>query len=211
MHTSFPFRRVAAAAITLVAFGACGGSDDKDPVATGASVTTTTAEPGASADGAAPTTTAKKSTAKPPAGSPDKGGTPAAAPTTAPGQTFAQQQSSIDSQLDDMMGDLAFEATLGKTCVTTGGAQTIEIKAPPDSAVGYDSYYADGKSGLHEGFYGGNHGGNVDETGVWSHTWTISPTAPAGTVTVRILAADPEGTNGHKRIDFKLAKAGESC
>src|SRR5688500_9984667 len=45
---------------------------------------------------------------------------------------------------------LPMKSSIGSSCIRAGEKQTITIQTVPDSGVGYDSYYPDGKSGLSE-------------------------------------------------------------
>lgn len=76
-----------------------------------------------------------------------------------------------------------FSAALGSTCVVPGGTQSLSVQTRPGYTVAYNSRYADGSSGATNGGYGilassgGGHAGAQ---------WTVSATAPLGTVTVEV-------------------------
>jgi hypothetical protein len=189
--------------------GACGGNDKPKERASGdtpavdaANETTTTTASGKSS-GSKKKSLATTTTAKPAEGT-------AAAPAATEAE-FLKTQEGLDQKFEETYGDYQFEASIGKQCVAVGGTQSIEIKAPERSAAGFDSYYADGKSGAHPDFYGGNSGANVDKSGVYRATWTIAPNAPPGIVTVRAVVMTPEGQSGHRRFDFRLVGLGKSC
>lgn len=176
-------RRRSWALACVLLLGACGGGADgtakdaaKDGDATAAGTdqspegetTTTTAASGGSAGQGATTTTANRGITVAP--SPKKGD-----PTTTTLPPEQQQPTPL-------------QVTLEKSCVRAGGMQTITIKAPAGGAAGYDSYYADGKSGISDGFHGGNNGTVMPADGTWTDTWTVSPGAPSGKVKVIVQA-----------------------
>jgi hypothetical protein len=106
---------------------------------------------------------------------------------------------------------LTFGVTLANPCVRPGTTQSIQISAPPHSAVGYDAVYADGKGGLSPGHYGGNKGGHTDGNGVWSDTWVVALNAPAGPVRVDSAAAAPDAAVGQRQDYFKVSNATGAC
>lgn len=99
---------------------------------------------------------------------------------------------------------LPLEASLEKSCVKAGGEQTITISVPHKSAFAYNSFYPDGKSGIDEGFYGGNKGSLMPAQGTWTDTWVIAPQAPPGTVRVHVQAVHMEYSSAEKDITFEL-------
>lgn len=103
------------------------------------------------------------------------------------------------------------EATLASPCVKVGGTQTITIRAPEGSGVGYDSYYADGKSGISEGFYGGNKGAVMPASGEWSDTWTVKVDAPPGKVRVLVQAIRLHNSVSQRELFFELVPALGTC
>ena len=99
---------------------------------------------------------------------------------------------------------------LASPCVPPGGSQTITITTEPSSGVAYDAVYADGKNGTSKGYYGGNKGGQTDNSGVWTDTWVIAAGAPPGPVRVDIVAATPKGA-GTTYAAFAMADASGRC
>lgn len=100
---------------------------------------------------------------------------------------------------------------LKQPCVRPGESQTITIHAPYTSSVGYNTYYADGKSGLSEGFYGGNMVGFTDQSDTWTHTWVVAVNAPAGEAVVVVLATHDEQGRGETGDLFTVADALGRC
>jgi hypothetical protein len=187
-----------AAMALMVLAGACGGSKaaEQDGAKADGEMSASTpstvegAGGGGDAKGKASTATTQKgsgSSASKSAGTPSKGGSGGEG-----GSTPTSEAPKPPTPL---------EASLGSNCVKAGGKQSLTVKVPPDSSVAYDSYYPDGKSGLREGFYGGNNGKVVDsEDGTWTDTWVIAPNAPAGKVRVAVLAVHM----GYEAVDRDL-------
>lgn len=108
-------------------------------------------------------------------------------------------------EVDTTTLTMEISVTLVERCVRPGGTQTITVHAPYTSTVGYDTYYADGKSSLHEGFHGGNFVGWTDESDTWTHTWTVAATAPPGQATVVVMAIHDEYGRGETGDLFVVA------
>lgn len=195
----------AAAIVLAMALSACGGGSGSKGLK-GEAAGTGGDEPGASADagangggdnGASPTVPGGGG-GKADAGTADKAtGSNAGAPST----TVAEAPKP----------PMPFEVTLAGACVKAGGQQTITFKAPHKSAVVYDNRYPDGKSGLSEGFYGGNKGSLVPADGTWTDTWTIAPHAPAGQVTVLTQGVHLDYSSAEKELTFTLVGPTGTC
>jgi hypothetical protein len=183
------YRKIAAASALVFVLGACGGgsgdggsSKKDDPSSSSTSSSVLTGSDAGTAAGGPGDGTQATSGGQPVAGAGNGTGNG--------GGTTASRQKP----------PLPLKATLASTCVKAGGQQTIRIEAPHMSAIGYDSVYPDGKSGISEGFYGGSNGGHSPPEGQWTDTWTIAPHAPPGKVKVTVLGnhIDYEG------VDFEL-------
>jgi hypothetical protein len=103
------------------------------------------------------------------------------------------------------------KVSLGSPCIRAGDKQTITIETVAPSAVGYDSYYPDGKSGLSEGFYGGNNGKSLETEPVWTDTWVVNPAAPPGTVRVIVQGVSVKTSPNQLEVFYDLKRPTESC
>lgn len=192
----------AIAIFLLVGFAACGGGKSDGSAATGSE---------GDAGGAAGSTS---SSSVPIDGAPTPGGNgaPGAPPSVggsgspAPAPSTTGDRGSSAAPLP-----LPLEATLQFACLKPGDRQTVDVRTARGAAIAYDSRYSDGKTGISEGFYGGNKGGHASEEGTWSDTWVIAPQAPPGDVQVTIVA----GAMGHQHAEqvktYRLVGVGESC
>lgn len=106
---------------------------------------------------------------------------------------------------------LPLRARLKESCVRPGGSQSITIRSKPDAAVGYDSVYADGKSGMMEGHYGGNMGGFTDKEGEWRDTWVVAAHAPSGPVQVNVLGGKVGYRHAEETLHFTVADVTGRC
>jgi hypothetical protein len=104
--------------------------------------------------------------------------------------------------------NLPVTATLAHQCVVPGTTQSITITTAPNSAVGYHAIYSDGKQGFDKGYYGGNNSGLTDATGNFSESWVIAPNAPAGQVTVDVIALRQDGASGKTQLLFSMSGVG---
>lgn len=141
---------------------------------------------------------------------------PASKPKPKVTTTTTTVDSSVSTSTPTLPSDpskptLALAAELAESCVRPGGSQAITIRTEPDSGVGYDAVYADGKSGLTEGHYGGNKAGQVDDEGTWSDTWVVAPNAPAGRVEVRVLGAKLGYNAGQTTVYFTVSDVTGKC
>jgi hypothetical protein len=183
---------VATVAVTvMLTIAGCGGSSDV---------------PSADASSAPRQAAATSSTTTP---------TSAATPSSTGGETRSAgapaAASSPSTTTLDVGNGLEIKATLASACVKPGGKQSITIDIGRPGAVAYNSFYADGKSGGMENFYGGNNGSSVDEKGTWTDTWVVGPTAPAGPVRVDVVAIDKTYLRGHKVLEFAVAQVSGRC
>lgn len=189
--------------LTLAA--ACGGGSDKDASKTtsptGAGGGATTSIPGApgapgapSNEGSAGTPTSTTST--PGAGTPSGGGT--GEPGAAAGPTTTKPP-------------LPLTASVADDCVRPGGAQTLTVQSNPETPIGFSSRYADGKTAMDAGFYGGTNAGKSDATGTYTSTWTIAPNAPAGEVKVTVYGNRPDYEMAEHVVTFRMSDATGRC
>jgi hypothetical protein len=189
-------RAALAALCALVVLGGCG--DSKGENASSSRPTTTT-----TAGGGATTSTVAG------VGSGPGGGTGGNGSGTAqPGATVGP---AAPGSPTTTAPPLTLGVTLKNACVRPGTSQTIIISAPPQSAVGYDAVYSDGKSGLQPGHYGGNNGGHTDNGGKWGDTWVVAANAPAGPVRVDSVGASSDGRVGQRQDYFKVSDATGRC
>lgn len=196
-------RLLTAAVVTTLVLGACssGSAQSEKSNGPGGSPSTTAAGAPSAQDGTAGSGTGSDGAS---GGSGGSGGSKSSAKqdgssasTTAPGST---------------QPPLPLESSLAKSCVKAGGEQTITIKAPEGSGVGYDSYYADGKSGISEGFYGGNNVQQLRETDTWTDTWVIAANAPAGKVHVVVRGVNVDyAPRDQQDLYFDLVSAVGTC
>lgn len=195
-------RRMLAVVVAGAALAGCGGSElrdlsgpgEEDRESTAGSTTTTTGPESAETKAAREALSRATSTTV--------GGGKAA---TGGGAGADGKPGAKASEVDTTTLTMEISAELKETCVRPGGLQTITVHAPHTSAVGYDTYYSDGKSGLHEGFHGGNMVGWTDETDSWSHTWTVAATAPPGRAVVVVMAIHNEKGRGETGAIFAVA------
>lgn len=103
------------------------------------------------------------------------------------------------------------DARFASACVKPGDAQTITVRTTPGSAVVYHAVYSDGKHAGDPDYYGGNHGGAANDSGVWSDTWVVGAGAPPGTVLVDVIAGRPQEEAGSVQGSFEVADAQGQC
>jgi hypothetical protein len=105
------------------------------------------------------------------------------------------------------------EASLAAGCIKAGETQAITIRAPASAAVGYNSYYPDGKSGADagDGFYGGNFGTVMPASGTWSDTWVVAANAPSGKVRVLVQGVHKDHSYAEKEVFFEVVSSGGRC
>lgn len=117
-------------------------------------------------------------------------------------------------------------AQVEPSCVEPGASATLTVRTDPGAFVMYLARYADGRNGAPEPMgagYGGNEGGRADEDGLYSHSWTVSPDAPAGSATVEIIIPEaghggagasehPEHVVEEMEAEFRVSgRSGEGC
>ena len=209
-------RAAAIAAFVVSGLSACGGGSRADDAAEAdaeqAGATSTTAagkgsedgsgeaagggKAGAEGKGGTTTTTAKGAGAKGAAGSKGAEGAKGSRTTTT---------------ADPFRNTLPLTAEVANKCVRPGAVQTITIKAPTGSGVGYQVVYADGLQALMEGHYGGNGAGYVDEGGTWVDTFTVSAAAPPGPASANVLGTHMEQGFGEYHAHFAIADVLGTC
>jgi|SRR5688572_663449 len=188
--------------LSVVATG-CGGSTASDVVeqeAAGTDQPTTTTAPPLHGSAGAGSPSEKKAASS----------AQATTTTTATG-TAATPEPKAALTEPGPKGQLEVKASLAESCVKPGGTQSITILTKPKSGTGYDTVYSDGKSGLMEGHYGGNNGGQVGEDGKWSDTWVVAPHAPAGKVQVNVLANHVDYGAAQATLFFTVADVTGKC
>jgi hypothetical protein len=176
-----------------LALAGCSSGDDGEAAAGATRATTSTAAP--INEGAAGATT-------PPSSSPAATATTAAQPRT----TVASNAAAPTTTTPQPPITVRFSSS----CARAGTPQTITIRTTPKAGVVYHAVYADGNNAMSKPYYGGNKGGNADDHGTWSDTWTIGAGAPAGPVTVHVGAI----TSTAKRFTsatFSVADATGKC
>lgn len=191
--------RVAVATMVL-AVSACGGSKAEDASgnpASGGGVTSTTAAPD-SGQSSKPSDGVSKQPSK-------------STTTTTLGGTGTAPTQIPPTGGDKPLPPLPMTAELKESCVRPGGKQTITIRTEPESGVGYDAIYSDGKGGAMEGHYGGNKGGQVDEDGTFTDTWVVAPNAPAGQVKVNVLGGKMGYEHAEAYAYFSVADLTGKC
>lgn len=183
---------------------ACGGSDD------GSARDTSTS--------AAPTSTVAAGTEAAP-GSDARGGSAGGTTGAGPGGTSGAREGSADAgggagganAEAAAKPELALRIGLLDECVRPGGQQTITVSTEPGISVGFSAKYADGKTGMDPGYYGGTGAGKTDAEGHYESTWQVAPTAPPGQVTVTVMAAHPSYKTTRREVTFKVSDAAGKC
>ncbi|HEX9969763.1 MAG TPA: hypothetical protein VGB03_06460 [Acidimicrobiales bacterium] len=100
---------------------------------------------------------------------------------------------------------------LATACVRPGTPQTITVETVPGVPVGYTAQYADGKTAMDQGYYGGNHAGPSDEEGRYVSRWQVAPTAPSGPVKVTVLVSHPSYKPTRREATFAVSNAAGKC
>jgi hypothetical protein len=136
------------------------------------------------------------------------GGSPTT--TTAPGAKGKASQATTTT-LDPMRMELPITAEVSTACVRPGATQTITIKAPYGSGVGYQVVYSDGLFAMEEGHAGGNFGGYADEQGTFVHTFPVAATAPPGPASANVLGTHMDHGFGETHARFAVADALGRC
>lgn len=129
-------------------------------------------------------------------------------PTSGGGSTGADAPRPPD---ESQAKPLPLKPTLGKKCLHAGDTQSIVIQTEPEAFVGYSSVYSDGKTGLDPGFYGGAAQGQADASGRYADTWTVTPTAPSGDVTVDVLGSKPGWRIGQTAVTYTIKPPESPC
>lgn len=192
--------RRALAVVALLTVGACGGgSDDNGGAGNGQDATD---------DGSTTTSTFSVSGVNPGAagqsGAPAPGGPGAAPPAGSSGSPGGSGDSG-GSTTPTTKPPLDMTAELAEPCVRPGGRQTITIRAPKETPVGYGSEYSDGKTGMDPGFYGGANAGSTAQEGVYRDAWNIAANAPKGTVKVKAFGANPNYQLAERVVTYEVA------
>lgn len=204
----FRVRRTLIAMALVSAVGAgCSGSKADDSAAP-EEPAAAAGEASDGADGGGSTTT----TAPPKKGSASKQNSGNTTTTAEPGGSVAANaDGSAAEEEDPYKKTLAITAELAESCVRPGGTQTVTIRTLPYAGVGYDTEYSDYLTGMMEGHYGGNAGGFTDDDGTYTSTWAITPNAPAGKATVKVLGSHHDGGIGEARAYYTVADALGKC
>jgi hypothetical protein len=190
---------IGAAALAAVLLGACGSAPAKRPEAskpTPSSSTTGTSGTGTPGGGST-----KSSTSTSTSGGT---GTTSGTGSTKPGATASPSPSH---------SPIPITATITPRCVRPGGQATIVVQTLPQSAVAFDTYYSNGKTGgsppLGDGL-GGNDGGMTDKNGRYTSTWVVSPHAPAGPAYARVIVGHGDSTDETRAL-FAVSDSTGDC
>ncbi|HVF74327.1 MAG TPA: hypothetical protein VM938_04710 [Acidimicrobiales bacterium] len=190
-----------AAVVVALALAGCGGNDDDD-------ATPAPGDTNASSSSTSSTTTAPAQAAE---GGVTRGPATQSGPSTATGGDFKAQPGPTGTDPNAAKPKHPLKVSLGSPCIRAGEKQTITIETVSPSAVGYDSYYGDGKSGISEGFYGGNNGKSLENENVWTDTWVVNPAAPPGTVRVIVQGISVRTSANQLEVFFDLKRPTENC
>jgi hypothetical protein len=90
---------------------------------------------------------------------------------------------------------------------------TVRVETTPDAVVAYVAAYSDGRSGAPAPWgagYGGNAGGHADARGVYTNSWTVKPSTPAGPATVDVVVGK-DGMSNKTTVAFAVAKVSGEC
>jgi hypothetical protein len=202
MRLSSTLGRLALFVVLAVTTAACGSSRADD------------VPPSAALEQATTTSTTATNRSDDPAENTSVGRAPTTTSSTVHSSSSASSSALAPAQVPagpGPKGQLEMKASLAESCVRPGGTQTITVLIRPKSGVGYDTVYSDGKSGMMEGHYGGNFGGIVDESGKWSHSWVITPNAPAGKVQVNVLGGHMDYGHAQATLYFTVAGTVGRC
>ena len=142
-------------------------------------------------------------------------GSPAAAPSPQQGGGAAAPAGSGGGATPPTTsaGNLPLQASFSSPCVRAGTPQTITVKTIAKAGIAYNSVYADGNNSRDNktDYYGGNKGGQADDTGVYRDTWTLSPRAARGPVHVDVVGIAPQGQSGYAVAGFTVAGPDGKC
>jgi len=103
--------------------------------------------------------------------------------------------------------------TITPKCVRPGTQATIVVQTLSKSAVAYDTYYSNGKTGGQPPFgdgLGGNAGGMTDANGRYSSSWIVSANAPAGTAYARVVVGHA-GASTETSVPFAVSNPRGAC
>ena len=95
-------------------------------------------------------------------------------------------------------------------CVRPGTTQTIVLRSEPNTDVGYDATYSDGKTGWASDHHGGSNKGLTGPTGEFRDTFLVKLSAPPGVVKVGAIAGNGRGY-AHTSAEFTVADATGTC
>lgn len=105
------------------------------------------------------------------------------------------------------------DSAVTPVCIERGGTMTLELKTKPESAVGFQALYSDGKGGgpppLGAG-YGGNDKGFASKKGRFTATWVVSPDAPVGRGRVDVVVGHDQAW-GYDDPHFAVADEDGNC
>ena len=145
-------------------------------------------QPGAVADNLAtePTSSGESVSSMVPMGTGDQGPPPDTSAPSAPPSGADPADGPAPSETAETApasgADAPIAITVVHECVSAGGEQTVTVTSTPGFQVTVNPRYADGQMGnIHGGLAFAQ---IIGEDGTFTHTWTISPEAPEGEVTV---------------------------
>jgi len=198
-------------AVLTAGLSACGGSsragDAADEQGEAAAVSSTTVPGKASGDDSS--TDGKASAA---GKGKQSGSTGAASGGSGSKDTEGSAKSETTPTTEDPFRmTLPLTAEVAEKCVRPGSVQSITIRAPKGSGVGYQMVYSDGLQALMEGHYGGNSAGYTDEDGTFADTFTVAATAPPGPASANVLGSHMDYGFGEYHAHFAVADALGNC
>lgn len=203
------FRGAVAVVLTAAVIGACGGSSD--------GATQATVGKGDAADEAADASTTTSSVIS---GAKTDGKAGSTATTAGSGSTSSGQSgggSAASTGTDEPDGSelpsepLPMEVQLSSTCVRPGTPLTVTVNTAPKAQLGYDTTWADGKTGWDAPNRGGTARGSADDSGTWKNTATIGVDAPKGTAKVDVIGTDLTGRMGRTTVEYQVSDSLGKC
>jgi hypothetical protein len=185
-------RSIAAAAVAALLLAGCGSTPTTNTAASSPTVASPTVGTGDGGSGHATPSTPGKSGATT-SGKPSAGTTP-----------VSPSASSTPIPLT---------GTITPTCVRPGAQATIVVQTLTKSAVAFDTYYSNGKTGGTPPFgdgLGGNASGMTDRNGRYTASWIVSPNAPAGAAYARVVVGHGDAINETK-VPFAVSDPTGDC
>jgi hypothetical protein len=173
-------RALIASAVLVPVLAACGGGSSHKAKLASAQSTTTTTVPGAGAATTVPGVSGGSASAT----KPGTNGAPAG--PGAPNAGFSVSQPRQPGQPPPHA-----TASLNRTCVRRGiDPLILTVHTEPNQVAGYSTEYSNHTNSLTNPEYksGGDGYGKAGPDGVYTATWVVPATAPAGDAILRVLA-----------------------